>query len=274
MEAFNITRKKVSLIGAGSMGGALITGFVKGGLVAPEDVLISDPNREVLSGLAGQFQVKIAGDNKQAASAAEIVICAVKPKLVREILQEIAPLMTTDQLLISVAAGVSTAFLEANLPPGMPVIRAMPNIPALVGEGMTALALGRYAGSRDREDAEQLFNAVGKAVTLPETNIDAVTGLSGSGPAFLAIIIEALADGGVMMGLPRQAALELAVQTMLGTARVVQATGEHPAMLKDRVSSPGGATITGLHVLEEGGIRGLLISAVMASAEKAAALEL
>ncbi|MGD0154268.1 MAG: pyrroline-5-carboxylate reductase [Thermacetogeniaceae bacterium] len=251
-----------------------MTGFVRNGLVAPDDVLLSDPHREAVAALATRLQVRIAGDNRQAAGEAEIVIVAVKPNQVKRVLEEIASLMTPDRLLISVAAGVSTIFLEANLPSGAPVIRAMPNIPALVGEGMTGLSLGKHASPRDRDDAEQLFKAVGRVVTVPEANIDAVTGLSGSGPAFLAIILEALADGGVLMGLTRQVALELAVQTMLGTARVIQASGEHPAALKDRVSSPGGTTMAGLHVLEEGGLRGLLISAVAASAEKAAALEM
>ena len=224
-----------------TMGGALVTGFVRTGLVAPGDIVISDCNRQALSALGGQLGVATTEDNRHAADVAEIVICAVKPKQVKDILEEIAPLMTPGRLLISVAAGIPIAFLESNLPPGVPVIRAMPNLPVLVGEGMTALALGTGAGDRDREDAEQLFNAVGKTVTLPETNIDAATGVSGSGPAFLAVILEAMTDGGVLMGLPRQVALDLASQTMLGTARLVQAAGLHPAMLE------GPGEFTGRH---------------------------
>jgi pyrroline-5-carboxylate reductase len=148
----------------------------------------------------------------------------------------------------------------------------MPNLPVLVGEGMTALALGTGAGPRDRDDAEQLFNAVGRTVTLPETSIDAATGLSGSGPAFLAIILEALTDGGVLMGLPRQVALDLASQTMLGTAKLVQAANLHPAMLKDRVSSPGGTAIAGLQVMEKSGARAIMIGVVEAAAKRAAEL--
>lgn len=253
------------------MGGALVRGFVRTGLVAPGDILISDRSPEALNAL-GRLGVGIADNNRQAAGA-EIVLCAVKPKQVKDVLEEIAPLMTPEKLFISVAAGVSTAFLEAGLPPGIPVIRAMPNLPVLVGEGMTALAPGRYAVERDRDDAEQLFNAVGRAITIPEAGIDAVTGLSGSGPAFLAVILEALADGGVLMGLTRQVALESAIQAMLGTARLAQATGQHPAALKDQVSSPGGATIAGLQVLEDNGIRGILIDAVQAAARRAAELE-
>jgi pyrroline-5-carboxylate reductase len=255
------------------MGGALATGFVRAGLVAPGDLLISDTDRDALTALAGQLGAAVAEDNRQAADAAEIVICAVKPNQVRDVLAEIAPLMTADRLLISVAAGLSTAFLEGSLPPGAPVIRAMPNIPAVVGEGMTALVLGRHATPQDREDTERLFGAVGRVVTLAEAQINAVTALSGSGPAFLAIFLEALADGGVLMGLPRPLAMELAAQTMLGTARLAQATGQHPGVLKDRVTSPGGTTIAGLQVLEKGGVRGILIDAVAAAARRAAELE-
>jgi pyrroline-5-carboxylate reductase len=254
------------------MGGALVRGFVSSGLVAPGDVVVSDRDREVLNDLGGQLGVGIAENNRQAAGA-EIVLCAVKPKQVKDVLGEIAPLMTPAKLFISVAAGISTAFLEAGLPPGVPVIRAMPNLPVLVGEGMTALALGRNAGEQDRDDAEQLFNAVGRAVTIPEANIDAATGLSGSSPAFLAVILEALADGGVLMGLTRQAATELAIQAMLGTAKLARDTGQHPAALKDQVSSPGGTTIAGLQVMEDNGIRGILIDAVQAAARRAAELE-
>jgi len=260
------------VIGAGAMGGAIVTGFVRTGLVAPADVMVSDRNRQVLSALGGQLGVATTEDNRQAAGSAEMVICAVKPKQVKDILEEIASLMTPERLLISVAAGITIAFLEANLPPGVPVIRAMPNLPVIVGAGMTALALGTYASDRDREDAESCFNAVGRAVTLPEANIDAATGVSGSSPAFLAVILEALADSGVLLGLPRQVALELASQAMLGTAKLVQDTGLHPAILKDRVSSPGGTTITGLQVLEENGVRGILIGAVEAAAKRAAEL--
>ncbi len=258
------------MIGAGTMGGALVTGFVRTGLLVPGDIVISDCNWQALSALGSQLGVATTEDNRHAADVSEIVICAVKPKQVMEVLEEIAPLMTPRRLLISVAAGISIAFLEANLPPGIPVIRAMPNLPVLVGEGMTALALGTGAGDRDREDAEELFNAVGKAMTLPETNIDAATGVSGSGPAFLAVILEAMTDGGVLLGLPRQVALDLASQAMLGTARLVQVAGLHPAILKDRVSSPGGTTIAGLQVLEENAARGIMIGAVEAAAKRAA----
>jgi pyrroline-5-carboxylate reductase len=250
----------------------MAAGFVSTGLVAPKDVMISDRNRQVLSELGGQLGVMTTEDNRQAAEVAEIVICAVKPKQVKDVLEEIAPVMTPERLLISVAAGISTAFLEASLPPGIPVIRAMPNLPVLVGAGMTALVLGACAGDQDREDAQLLFNAVGRTVTLPEANIDAATGVSGSSPAFLAIILEALADSGVLLGLPRPVALELASQAMLGTAKLIQDTGLHPAVLKDRVSSPAGTTIAGVQVLEENGIRGIMIGAVEAAAKRAAEL--
>jgi pyrroline-5-carboxylate reductase len=254
------------------MGCALVTGFVRTGLVAPANIMVSDCNRQVLSHIGDQLGVATTEDNREVAGTAEIVVCAVKPKQVKKILEEIAPLMTPEHLLISVAAGVSTAFLEASLPPGIPVIRAMPNLPVLVGAGMTALAMGACAGERDRGDAEACFKAVGRAVTLPETSIDAATGVSGSSPAFLAVVLEAMADSGVLLGLPRQVALELACQTMLGTAKLIQETGLHPAILKDRVSTPAGTTIFGLQVLEERGVRRALIGAVEAAAKRAAEL--
>ncbi len=251
-----------------------MAGFLQAGLVNPEDIFVSDIRRECLEVLAERFQVAVTEDNREVARAGEVVICAVKPAQVKSVLTEIAPYLTPGHLFISVAAGITISFVEANLPPGIPVLRAMPNVPALIGEGITALALGKHAGAREREEGEALFGAVGRVVVLPEENMDAVTGLSGSGPAYIAIILEALADGGVKAGLPRQVAFELALQTMIGTARMIQCTGDHPGLLKDRVASPGGSTIYGLHVLEAGGLRGLLVGAVEAASQRARALQI
>ncbi len=250
-----------------------MAGFIKAGLLNSENILVSDVKRESLQVLAERFQVGITEDNKRAVQAGEAVICAVKPAHVKTVLAEIAPFLTPSHLFISVAAGITLSFIEANLPPQIPVIRAMPNVPALIGEGITTLALGKYAGEKEREEGEALFGAVGRVVVLPEENLNAATGLSGSGPAYISIILEALADGGVKMGLPRQVAFDLALQTMIGTARMIQLTGDHPGLLKDRVASPAGSTIYGLHALEEGGLRGLLISAVEAAAKRAGALQ-
>jgi len=266
-------RKKIGVIGAGAMGSALVAGFISTGLVAPQDVIVSDLEQAQLDALVKRFPVKVAQDNREVVKSAGVVICAVKPAVVKTVLEEINPLVTTDHLLISVAAGIQLAYLEAHLPEGTPVIRAMPNVPALIGEGMTAIALGRFAGKAERELAEKLFSSVGRVVTLPEGNMNAVTGLSGCGPAYVAVIVEALADGGVKMGLPRRTAVDLAVQTVLGTARMLQSGGSHPGQLKDMVSSPGGSTINGLHVLEKGGLRGLLISAVEAATIRSGELQ-
>ncbi|MDH7576437.1 MAG: pyrroline-5-carboxylate reductase [Bacillota bacterium] len=251
-----------------------MAGFLQARLVNPEDVLVSDLKQECLAPLAERFRVRVTEDNKQAARVGDVVICAVKPAQVKGVLSEVTPFLKPDNLFISVAAGVTLSFIEANLPSGIPVIRAMPNVPALIGEGITALAMGKYAGAKEREEGEVLFGAVGRVVVLPEENLDAVTGLSGSGPAYISVILDALADGGVKMGLPRQVALDLALQTMIGTARMIQCTGDHPGFLKDRVASPGGSTIYGLHVLEAGGLRGLLVGAVEAASQRARTLHI
>lgn len=243
-------------------------GFLKAGLVKPSELFVSDPLDDALTALMQEFPIKTSTDNREAACFGDVVILAVKPALIKDVLAEIASSLTTAQLVVSIAAGVTLTFLEANIPPGMPVIRVMPNVPALVGEGMTAISLGKNAGILEKEEAERLFAAVGKVVTMAEDNLDAATGISGCGPAYVAMIVEALADGGVKMGLPRAVAMELAAQTLIGTARMIQVTGEHPGILKDRVCSPGGSTIWGVHLLEQGGLRGLLISAVEAAAHR------
>lgn len=255
------------------MGSALVSGFINTGLVAPQDVIVSDAVQAQLDVLACKFAVKTTRDNRGVVNTAGVVICAVKPAVIKEVLEEIASLVTTEHLVISVAAGIRLNYLESYLPEGTPVIRAMPNLPALIGEGMTALALGMFAGEPERQLAEKLFSAVGRVVTISEENINAVTGLSGCGPAYVSMIIEALADGGVKMGLPRQIAEELAVQTVLGTAKMLQSGNEHPGQLKDRVCSPGGSTIAGVHVLEKGGLRGLLMSAVEAATVRSGELQ-
>lgn len=268
-----VTKSKVSIIGVGAMGSTLVTGFLNAGLVTPENVLVSDPRRASLEALQERFPVKGTTNNSEVIQDGGIVVCAVKPAQIKAVLEEISPLLTPEHLLVSIAAGISLKFLETHLPPGVPVVRAMPNVPAMIGEGMTALALGESAGEDEREAIEALFRAVGKVITLSEENLDAVTGLSGCGPGYIAVIIEALADGGVKAGLPRQVAMDLTIQTVLGTARMLQSTGDHPGELKDRVSSPGGSTISGLHVLEKGGLRGLLISAVETATKRSGELQ-
>jgi len=273
MTAMTASKRSVGVIGAGAMGSSMIRGFLKAGLVRPQGLTASDPREGALRELHKSVSVNITADNTVLAQRSEVVVIAVKPDQVHKVLQEIAPFITLEHQVVSIAAGISIAAIEKHLPAGVSVIRAMPNVPALIGEGMTVLALGTNSGQEERESAEKLFSALGKVLTLKESDLDAVTGVSGCGPAYMAVVLEALADGGVKMGLSRQVALELAVQTMIGAARLIQITGEHPASLKDRVCSPGGSTISGVHILENGGLRGLLISAVEASTRRSRELQ-
>lgn len=256
---------KIGLIGGGAMGGALAAGLVSSGRVPPAAILVSDVAPERLRRLEQELKVRTLQDNRLLAQEADIVLLAVKPDVVLSVLQQIGSLLRPSQTLISIAAGVTLSFLEQNIPQPVPVVRVMPNTPCLVGEGASAYALGRNAGPRDAARAAAIFSAVGRAVQVREELLDSVTGLSGSGPAYVYLLIEALADGGVRMGLPRDVALALAAQTVLGAARMVLTQGAHPAELKDRVVTPGGTTAAGLLVLEEQGVRAALIRAVEAA---------
>jgi pyrroline-5-carboxylate reductase len=253
---------KLGFIGAGSMGGAIIRGLAAAGLPR-ENLVYYDPDP------ARQAEMKALGVdlalNYGAVMERPVVVLAVKPQVMPAVLEELEPKARSWHLIISVAAGVTLATLEAAFPESR-VIRAMPNAPATAGAGMTAISLGSRAAPEDEALALALFDAVGLAVALDEKLMDAVTGLSGSGPAFAAVFIEALADGGVKVGLPRALALTLAAQTVLGAARLCLEGGLSPGALKDQVASPGGTTIEGLHVLEQAGFRGAVISAVEAAA--------
>jgi pyrroline-5-carboxylate reductase len=244
------------------MGEALIKGIVEAALVPPEAVLAFDVRAERLAELNQRFGIRPVGSNAEVVRSADVVILAVKPQIIGSVLNEIAATLGRRNLVISIAAGVSTAKLREPLGTSPRLIRVMPNTPALVLEGVTAIAKGQGLEADDLETAQELFGAVGKVVVLDEELMDAVTGLSGSGPAYVAIVIEALADGGVKMGLDRATAMTLATQTVLGAARLLSRTGLHPGALKDMVSSPGGTTIAGIAALEAGGIRTTLIQAV------------
>jgi pyrroline-5-carboxylate reductase len=218
--------------------------------------------RERLAHLERQYGIQTASDNAELIGRSDVVVLAVKPQVMAAVLQEVAPVLDLSKLVISVAAGVSTATLRAHLPKTGRLIRVMPNTPALVLEGVTAIARAEGLHDGDLEAAEELFRAVGRVVVLDEEALDAVTGLSGSGPAYVAIVIESMADGGVKMGLDRATAMTLAAQTVLGSAKLILETGTHPGQLKDMVSSPGGTTIAGIAALEDGGIRRTFINAV------------
>lgn len=263
-----LTGLKIGLIGGGAMGGALATGLVKSGRVPAGALLVSDVNVRCLRNLEETLGIRAFQDNEPVAGEADVVILAVKPDVVVPVLQSIGSLLRPEQTLISIAAGVPLVRLEKNIPGPVPVVRVMPNTPCLVGAGASAYALGSNAGPRDAARAEAVFSSVGRVVAVKEALLDAVTGLSGSGPAYIYLVIEALADGGVRMGLPRDVALVLAAQTVLGAAKMVLETGEHPAQLKDRVTTPAGTTAAGLFVLEDRSVRAALAEAIRAAAAR------
>jgi pyrroline-5-carboxylate reductase len=258
----------VGFLGAGKMATALARGFVQAGLAKPEQIIASDPVEAARSTFAKDVGAKTTAFNPDVLKSATVALLAVKPDQVPDVLKEVRSQFTEKHLLISIAAGVTLTKLESGLGGDARVIRVMPNTPALVGASATAYALGRNATTEDGRLAQKLFSSVGVAFQLKESLLDAVTGLSGSGPAYIYLIIEALSDGGVAAGLPRDVATKLAAQTVLGSARMVLETGQHPGALKDMVTSPGGTTIEGLHELEKGGLRNALINAVRAATEK------
>jgi pyrroline-5-carboxylate reductase len=258
----------IGFLGGGKMAAALAKGVVSARLVKAANIRASDPLPAARSAFTQQTGSKATASNAELVQRARVLILAVKPGCVADLLDEIRPFVTPDHLLISIAAGVPISKLEAGLGDGMRIIRAMPNTPALVGASASAYALGKAATAADAALAQKIFSAVGVAFQLKESLLDAVTGLSGSGPAYVYLMIEALSDGGVAAGLPRDVATKLAAQTLLGSAKMVLETGLHPGALKDMVASPGGTTIEGLHELEKGKVRGVLISAVRAATEK------
>ncbi|HVM50582.1 MAG TPA: pyrroline-5-carboxylate reductase [Candidatus Acidoferrum sp.] len=257
----------LGFLGAGKMATALAKGFIRAGLVTAKQVLASDPSAAARAAFSKETAARTTASNVELAEFAQVLMLAVKPDYASGVLADIRGVFTDRHLLISIAAGVPLAKIEAGLGGGR-LIRVMPNTPALVGASATAFALGKAARPEDGELAQKLFSSVGVAFQVKEALLDAVTGLSGSGPAYVYLFIEGLSDGGVASGLPRDVATRLAAQTVLGSARMVLETGLHPGALKDMVTSPGGTTIEGLHELEKGKVRGALISAVRAASEK------
>jgi pyrroline-5-carboxylate reductase len=251
------------------MATALASGLVRAGIAVKNDIVASDVSPQARNAFAEAIGARTTGSNGEVAKACHVLVVAVKPDQVEELLKEITSLLTDKHLVISIAAGVSLATMEAAVWPGTRVVRVMPNTPALVGASASAFALGKAATAEDAHLVERMFSAVGSAYQVKESLLDAVTGLSGSGPAFVYMVIEALSDGGVAAGLPRDVATKLAAQTVLGSAKMVLETGLHPGALKDQVTSPGGTTIEGVHELEKGGLRAALIGAVRAASEKA-----
>jgi pyrroline-5-carboxylate reductase len=264
--------QRIGMLGAGNMAGALIRGLLASKSVTADQIVASDVRAEHLKELETKYGIKTFGDNRELAAVSNLVVLAVKPQVIDRVLDQMADSFGPDTLLVSIAAGVPIRSLEARLPAHVRVVRAMPNTAAIALAGATGIAPGSRATQKDIDITQALFAAVGRSVVLDESLIDAVTGLSGSGPAYIMVIIEALADGGVKVGLHRDTALLLAAQTVYGSAKLLLETGEHPGRLKDMVTSPGGTAIAGLHTLESGGIRRTLIDAVESAAKRAAEL--
>jgi pyrroline-5-carboxylate reductase len=260
--------KSIGFLGGGNMAGALIGGLVEGGIIDAANLHVSDPLKERLDELSERFAVQATTDNRALVAASQVVVLAVKPQILERVLAETRDHFAPDAVVISLAAGVSTATIESQLDSCARVVRAMPNIAALVRAAATALAGGAHAESDDLELAAEIFAAVGITVVVDEEQLDAVTGLSGSGPAYVFLVLEALADAGVKVGLARRDALLLAAQTVMGAAKLLLDTNEHPGRLKDMVTSPGGTAIAGLHTLEQGGLRTTLINAVESATQR------
>ncbi|HEY2406524.1 MAG TPA: pyrroline-5-carboxylate reductase [Polyangiaceae bacterium] len=264
--------KRIGMLGAGNMAGALIRGLLASKTVRAEQLRASDVRSDHLQELEQRHGIKTHVDNAELVAWANVVVLAVKPQVIDRVLDQLAGAFTSDTLVISVAAGVPIRALEARLPAGARVIRTMPNTAAIALAGATGIAAGSRATTEDIALTRGLFDAVGRSVVLDEYLLDAVTGLSGSGPAYIMLIIEALADGGVKVGLHRDTALLLAAQTVYGSAKLLLETGEHPGKLKDMVTSPAGTAISGLHTLESGGLRRTLIDAVDAATRRSVEL--
>jgi pyrroline-5-carboxylate reductase len=264
-----LSNKRLAILGAGKMGGSLLRAFLNEKLVLPENVAATVRHGERAQALTQELGVRVTTDDRAAARGADVIVLAVKPQTVAEVLDEIRGEVKSDALVVSVAASVPTKLIEQRLPDKVAVVRAMPNTPCVVRSGMTGLSSGSRARPEHVDLARALFDAVGRTVIVDEKHMDAVTGLSASGVAFVYIILESLAEGGVKVGLPREVATLLAAQTMLGAARTVLETGDHPAQLKDGVTTPAGCTIDGIMEMEDGKVRSTLIKAVVKATERA-----
>ncbi len=264
-----LTNKKISIIGTGNMGQALVSGLVTSGSSKPKNIICTDVREAKLKAIEKQYGVHTTTNNLEAVSRAHIIIYAVKPQIMAAVLNETAEKLDMSKLIISIAAGVPMEAIESCLNKQLRLIRVMPNIAAAVKEAATAVAAGKHASEEDIKLAMAIFDSIGKSVFIPENYLmDAITGLSGSGPAYIFLIVEAMADAGVKVGLSRQEALFLSAQTVLGAAKMLMETQEHPGQLRDRVTSPGGTAIAGLATLEEGGLRTTLIHAVEAATNR------
>ena len=261
-----LKNKKIGFIGGGNMAEAMIKGLLSASFIDAKNVFVSEPSEAKRDTLHAEYKIKVSADNRELVKKCDIIILAVKPQIVQKVLRDIASLVGRDKLVISIAAGVPIAIMDDVLRGGknkkFSIVRTMPNTPALVQEGVTAIASGEHVRKIDVKIAHRIFEAVGRTVDVEEDQLDAVTGLSGSGPAYIFMLIEALSDAGVKMGLSREVANTLTIQTVLGSAKLARESGKHPGELKDMVTSPAGTTISGLHALEEGSFHTTLMNAV------------
>jgi len=260
----------IAILGGGKIGEALLSGLLRGERTSA-DIVVSEKHAQRAASLAETYGISTM-DVAGAAAQARTLILAVKPQDIDGLLAELAPSVGTEHLVVSVAAGITTARIERALPDGVPVVRCMPNTPALVDEAMTAVAAGAHAGPDHVAVAEALLGAVGKVARVPESQLDAVTALSGSGPAYFFFLVEAMIDAGILLGLPRALAAELIVQTAIGSAVMLRDSGEHPVQLREAVTSPGGTTISAIRELEVHGVRAALLAAIEAAAKRSAEL--
>ena len=261
-----LKNKKLGFIGGGNMAEALIKGLVSTSFFDSKNIFVSEPSKSKCSTLQKIYKIKIIRDNRELGKKCDIIMLAVKPQILKEVLCDIRSVVSSDKLVISIAAGVPIFIIDSVLrgesKKKFSVVRTMPNTPSLVQEGVTAISSGKYVSKADLKITHQIFEAVGLTVNVEEKQLDAVTGLSGSGPAYIFMLIESLSDAGVKMGLSREVANTLTIQTVLGSAKLARESGKHPGELKDMVTSPAGTTITGLHALEEGGLRTTIMNAV------------
>jgi len=261
-------KEKIGVIGAGKIGSAIVRGMIRAGLVSKDQVMASDVSEPLREAIAKELGIRVTSNNSEVCEFASIVIIAVKPQIIDSVLKELANSLEKTKLLVSVAAGIPLSRLETNLGRGSRVVRVMPNIPCVVGAGASCYAGGTHATAADMEKVGLILNSFGIASRVEEKDLDAVTGLSGSGPAYVFLFIESLADGGVQAGLSREVALKLALQTVYGSARMALESPKHLGELKDEVTSPGGTTIAGLYALEQKGFRGTVMDAVVSATRR------
>ena len=260
--------RSIAILGAGNMGSALMKGIINAKLTTPKKIIACDINRTKLQALSAEWKVRSTTDLKEAVQVSDILLLCVKPQVLQSALKVIKESIRSNHLLISIVAGVRIAFIQQILKAKIGIVRTMPNIASTIGEGAAALAFNEHVSLEQQNIAKSIFDAVGEVVVVTEDQLDAVTGLSGSGPAYIFMVIEALIDGGVKMGLTRDVATKLAVQTVLGSAKLAKISGVHPAILRDQVATPGGTTINAIHELESHGLRAMLINAVVTATKR------